>query len=406
MRDALLDRHAEYLDLDFVLAEDAVGTAKAIAKHYQAGFVVLDAERQIARVVFDQATVDFALQVGQSLEEDLRRRDFTVNAIAYNPFTEQLVDPLQGYRDLQQGQIRMISRENLEEDPLRLLRAYRQAAQLGFCVDVTTREAIHQIANALTTVAAERVQAELSYLLSTAKGTPWLKMTWQDGLLNHWLPSATQAGLDAVRQVDEAAIALSQNWPEFGAELTNWMRDQQRASGTVRSWLKVAKLTRLVNPDLAIAEQELWRLKYSRAEVHAVLTVLKALPILPPNNAEPLSIRDRYRLFKQVGSVFPALMAVAVAKTVDLEVIAPLIEHFLSPDDPVAHPKPLLSGRDLMNALKLAPGPKVGELLAAIQLAQAEGFVKTAAEAIAFAHHLLDSPPGSEKSDVTHIHES
>jgi len=62
VRDAILGRRREYLDWDFVIPEKAVETARAIAEHYQAGFVVLDKARQIARVVFPQGTVDFALQ--------------------------------------------------------------------------------------------------------------------------------------------------------------------------------------------------------------------------------------------------------------------------------------------------------------------------------------------------------
>jgi tRNA nucleotidyltransferase (CCA-adding enzyme) len=100
---------------------------------------LLDAERHIARVVFKQATVDFAQQVGPTLTADLERRDFTINAIAYNPHTEHLLDPLGGYRDLQQRCLRMVSDQNLQEDPLRLLRAYRQAAQLGFIIQPETR---------------------------------------------------------------------------------------------------------------------------------------------------------------------------------------------------------------------------------------------------------------------------
>ena len=68
VRDALLERHSDYLDLDFVMPEGAVETAATIARHYRAGFVLLDAERQIARVVFPQGTADFAQQVGDSLE--------------------------------------------------------------------------------------------------------------------------------------------------------------------------------------------------------------------------------------------------------------------------------------------------------------------------------------------------
>ena len=113
VRDALLGRRADYLDLDFVLPADTIQTARTIAQHYEAGFVVLDAKHQIARVVFSRATVDFAQQVGPTLEADLHRRDFTINAIAYHPHSEKLFDPIGGYRDLQHRQLRMISPANL-----------------------------------------------------------------------------------------------------------------------------------------------------------------------------------------------------------------------------------------------------------------------------------------------------
>ncbi|HBW90708.1 MAG TPA: [cytidine(C)-cytidine(C)-adenosine (A)]-adding enzyme, partial [Cyanobacteria bacterium UBA11149] len=82
VRDSLLSRRSDYLDLDFVLPVDAIKIARSLANRYKAGFVVLDKERQIARVVFEAATVDFAQQEGESIETDLYRRDFTINAIA------------------------------------------------------------------------------------------------------------------------------------------------------------------------------------------------------------------------------------------------------------------------------------------------------------------------------------
>jgi tRNA nucleotidyltransferase (CCA-adding enzyme) len=390
VRDALLGRHAEYLDLDFVLPGGAVETAQAIANHYKAGFVLLDAERQIARVVFDKATVDFAQQVGHSLEIDLQRRDFTVNAIAYHPHTEELLDPLQGYGDLQQRLIRMIAPENLKEDPLRLLRAYRQAAQLDFTLEPETQATIQKLAGLLEEIAAERVQAELSYLLSTPKGTPFLKMAWQDGVLQYWLPQASAVGLAQIEQIDQAAIALSKTWQSLGLELSGWVRDQQKVSGAGRSWLKVAKLTRLIaTPERA--EQELWRLKYSRAEVQAVLTVLKFLPQMPALVSPTASPRDQYFFFQNVGAIFPALAVLSVAMGVSLEAIAPLIERFLNPNDAVAHPTPPLTGRDLMTQLNLPPGPQIGQLLEALQIAQAEGKISASAEALQFAKVLIDA---------------
>jgi tRNA nucleotidyltransferase (CCA-adding enzyme) len=389
VRDALLGRHAEYLDLDFVLPAGAVSTAKAIAQHYHAGFVLLDADRQIARVVFDHATVDFAQQVGDSLEEDLWRRDFTVNAIAYNPHNDQLIDPLQGYRDLQQKTIRMIAPDNLKEDPLRLLRAYRQSAQLGFTLESKTQATIHQLADLLQDIAAERVQGELSYLINSAKGTIALTRAWQDGLFASWLPHATADSLAQVAAIDRAAIALQDSWHELS--LTGWTKDQQKSP---RSWLKIAKLACLVAPDPHLAESELWHLKYSRSEVQAVLTVMRCLPIAP--DLTNLSLRDQYLLFRGVGAAFPAWVLVSIAKGTELRAIQPLVQRFLTPSDPVAHPVPPLTGRDLMTVLQLSPGPQIGQLLEAVQLAQAEGQIHSYQEALDFAQESL------QKGDRTH----
>jgi len=390
VRDALLGRHAEYLDLDFVMPHLAVETARAIANHYRAGFVLLDAERQIARVVFEQATVDFAQQVGSSLETDLQRRDFTVNAIAYNPLTSELFDPVQGFDDLRRRVIRMVAPDNLKEDPLRLLRAYRQAAQLGFTLEPDTQDTICHLATLLQKMAAERVQSELSYLLSTAKGTPLLQAAWQDGLLQYWLPHATLDNLELLARIDWAAIALEEEWGEFRTELLGWLRDQQRISGTGRSWLKIAKLTSLLSPDPHQAEQDLWRLKYSRAEVQVVLTLLKFLPQVQKILTNDFSLRDQYYLFQGVGAAFPALIVLAMATGIPLEQIRCLIERFLNPHDPVAHPLPSITGTDLMAALQLPAGPRIGQLLQAIQLAQAEGKIVTTADALQFARALLN----------------
>ncbi|MFO7145234.1 [cytidine(C)-cytidine(C)-adenosine (A)]-adding enzyme, partial [Arthrospira sp. PCC 8006] len=189
VRDALLSRAVGDLDLDFVVLSEAVNTAKTIASHYQAGFVLLDAERQIARVVFPGVTVDFAQAEGGSLEVDLGRRDFTINTIAYHPITKTFFDPYQGQQDLKQGLMRMISRENLADDPLRLLRGYRQAAQLGFVIEPETKQTIADLASLLPRVAAERIRTELGYLLNTPLGVPKLIEAWKIGLISPWFSS-------------------------------------------------------------------------------------------------------------------------------------------------------------------------------------------------------------------------
>jgi len=382
VRDAMLGRTREYLDLDFVLPSHAVKVARKIAAHYKAGFVLLNSERQIARVVFPHATADFAQQEGDSLETDLHRRDFTVNAIAYNPHTQEIIDPLQGYADIQRRILRMVSPANLEDDPLRLLRGYRQACQLGFTIEPATQAAIRTLVSHITKVAAERVRVELSYMLLESEGTPWLRSAWEDGLLTPFFKSATKESFIQLAAVDTAASLLAEIWQQLTVELQEHVRDTLKTT-----WLGVAKLACLVNPQPEAAEIELQELTYSRAEIKAVVTALRLFPQL---KAFPMSWREQYLLFQEAGFVFPAIAVLVVAHGILVEAIAPLISRYLNPDDLVAHPIALVSGKELIIALNIPASPQIGKLLTEIAVAQIEGKISTAAEAIEFARQLTD----------------
>lgn len=386
VRNAILERQSEYLDLDFVLL-DAVKTARAIARSYQAGFVLLDAQRQIARVVFPHATVDFAQQEGDSLETDLNRRDFTINAIAYNPHNGEIIDPLQGCADLQQGLLRMIKAANLQDDPLRLLRAYRQAAQLSFAIEPDTQATIRQLAPELSKVAPERVRVELNYLLASSKGNSWISAAWEDGLLAIWFDNVKRSPSSQLTAIDTAAVALSQNFPLLGVELSQAVRNTVQTT-----WLTIAKLATLVNPDPETAEIQLTQLTYSRAEIQGVTIALRLLPQLTSNiPLLQICLREQYFLFRTAGRMFPVVAVLAVANGVAVEAILPLINRYLNPEDPVAHPTPLVTGKELMQALKIPSSPIVGKLLNDIALAKIEGKISTPTEALKFAFQLLDT---------------
>jgi len=379
VRDAILGREGEHLDLDFVLPDVAVQVARKIASHYKAGFVLLDSDRQIARVVFKQTTVDFAQQQGETLIDDLHRRDFTINAIAYNPRTQEFIDPLNGCNDLQQRIIRMVSPVNLQDDPLRLLRAYRQAAQLGFEIEAETQAAICKFVPLLSNIAAERVRVELGYLLNSSSGSKWLKTAWQDGLLLNWFPNTERSHLDKLALIDSSAFTLNQ------------LPLSQALSDTIKTtWLGIAKLACLVSNNSELAEIELQQLTYSRAEIRAVTTVLKLLPQLQATAGE-MTLKNQYLLFRQAGVVFPALAVLAAANGTPKLVLTPLIERYLNPNDPVAYPQLLVNGKDLMQALQIQPSPLVGELLNEIAIAQIEGKISLPAQAIDLAAILLKS---------------
>lgn len=382
VRDGILGRKREYLDLDFVLPGDAVGVARNVAKHHQAGFVLLDAEREIARVVFPEATADFAKQEGETLEVDLHRRDFTINAIAYNPYTQEIIDPLKGCEDIKAGILRMISPDNLRDDPLRLLRAYRQASQLGFTIEATTQATICSLAPYVSSLAAERVRVEISYMLTSPRGTPWLKKAWEDDLLLPFFKNATPEGVAKLMEVDKAASLLAQTWTELGEKFSQYVRDTLKTT-----WLGIAKLATLVSPEPEVAELELQNLTYSRAEIKAVTTALRLLKQL---KKPEMSLREQFFFFQTAADVFPTTAILFVADNNSrVGGIAPLITRYLDPDDLVSHPTQLVSGKDIILYLKIPSSPLIGELLTEIKVAQAEGKVSTIDEAIEFARQLM-----------------
>ena len=371
VRDALLQRYKTPLDLDFVLPENTIAIAKEIANFYRAGFVVLDREREIARVVFPQGTLDFARQEGDSLETDLKRRDFTINAIAYHVLSQQLIDPLGGIKDLEQKVLRMVSANNLEDDPLRLLRAYRQAAQLDLTIEENTRQAIGDRVALLSTIAAERVQAELNYIFAS-KCNKWLVAAAEDGLLKFWLPSIERHKIQQLDKV-EKAIEFCRNLGLNLAELS-----------------RLSKLATLVSTDEIKAEAELTQLKYSRNEIKAVTKTVKYLSQLQ-TMTQNMSLRQQYFWFLDVRDVFPILMVRAIAIGVSWELLKPLIERYLNPKDPVVYPQLLVTGNDLVEKLDLKPSPIIGKLLTEIQIAQIESKINTRQQALKFASSILNS---------------
>ena len=392
VRDALLGHQASYLDLDFVVDKDPVDIAKGIAQRYKAGYVLLDAGRQIARVVFKEATADFALQVGDSLEDDLHRRDFAINAIAYSPHHQTVIDPLNGCHDLQERVVRMIHAENLKDDPLRLLRAYRQASQLDFVLDDETREAIRRYAPLLKNVAAERVRVELGYLLSSQKGTIWIERLFEDGLLDHFFPHLAPRFVTSIRAMDQAVLTLSQTYPALSEALHQPLSDRaQGPEATRRTVLSTMKLLGLVADDVNQAESTLTCLKYSRNEIRLVGILIQSLQVLRQDfESIQTSKTAQYHLFKQVGRFFPALAAVAIATEFSLSQLKGLIETFLDLNSPISHPKSVVSGNELIQALKLEPGPQIGQFLKQIAIAQAEGLISNRDEAIAHIRSRLE----------------
>ncbi|OIP76995.1 MAG: [cytidine(C)-cytidine(C)-adenosine (A)]-adding enzyme [Oscillatoriales cyanobacterium CG2_30_44_21] len=379
VRDRLLHRQGKYLDLDFVLPEKAVATARAIASKYKAGFVVLDAERQIARVVFPDGTADFAQQMGNSLVADLGRRDFCMNAIAIAShqleqtapefLSEQnCIDPFGGIDDLKAQRIRMVNPENLAEDPLRILRGYRQSAQLGFEIEGLTRQVLIKLAPRLKSVAAERVRTELGYLLAVPNSSKWIMEMIGDRILESWLPSQ-HLNLPRFSKIENVMARLLIQFPHLDLFVTKNISGDRQA-------LEVIKLAALADSATTLEP-----LGLSRAEHRWLVGILRYLPqFIKLLDCE--SATAQYKFFQTTLEFFPAIAALAIAEGQPVELIYPWLQRWLDPNDAIAYPVTLVTGNDLQNELGIAPSPKIGELLETVKIAQVEGKVKTKEEAL------------------------
>ena len=144
------------------------------------------------------------------VREDLARRDFTINAMAYNE-KEGLIDPFGGQNDLQQGIVRAVGvpHQRFTEDALRILRLYRFAARYGFAIDPATEQAAEALCTHLDCVSAERIEEELSKLLAAPAPAAYL----DEKILTVILPELAPEALDAAKPAVDACPAGSENLP-------------------------------------------------------------------------------------------------------------------------------------------------------------------------------------------------
>ena len=156
------------------------------------------------------------VQFVPDVREDLARRDFTINAMAYNE-AEGLVDPFGGQKDLQNGLLRAVGepQQRFTEDALRILRLYRFAARFGFVLDAATARAARQLAPHLDCISAERIQEELAKLLAAPQPGAYL----EPAVLAVVLPELTPAALAAAKPVVDACPAGEENLPVRWAAL-------------------------------------------------------------------------------------------------------------------------------------------------------------------------------------------
>ncbi len=416
VRDWLLERETK--DIDLATDGDPLLLANDIASQLGGKIIVMNGYRVIRCLLPGRIQVDVSSLAG-SVEEDMVRRDFTANALAV-PLDDlnTLIDPLNGRKDIEDKVLRMVSEEAFLEDPLRMLRAIRLTAVLGFTLEEKTREALRKNAHLITQAPPERVKEELFLLSRVTPCYPYIRLMDETGLLMGIFPELTalkgiiqdgedvfEHSLETFKQVEAllaegfAQIELDSK-DQFLLKLAALVHDvgkfatrRAEADGTVR-FIGHDVLGETMMRELGR------RLRLSKRDVKTLRRLVRhhLRPAFLSHFGE-LSHRVVFRFFQDLKEDAMLLLLLSYAdrlatKKVSEEELAKhkqltlkLIEEARKE---TRRPRRILSGRDIVQEFGSLPGPTIGRLLRLAEEAYAEGLINSKEEAIDFVRRLLD----------------
>jgi tRNA nucleotidyltransferase (CCA-adding enzyme) len=332
VRDWLLGHPRE--DIDFATSATPETVQRLFKKTIPVGLKfgtvgVLDRRRHLHEVTTFRRDVatdgrHAVVEYGASLEEDLARRDFTINALAYHPIRHEWRDPFGGKADLDRCLVRAVGRpaDRFREDYLRILRAIRFATRFEFAIEPATWAEAKAAADGLARLSAERVRDEWFRSLETARSLRRLLELWLEvGAGRQWLP---ELRLDYPLAADPPAS-----------------RDP-------------VLLTAILSSDPAVS---LTRLKASTQEIDRARRIARG-PAAPPS-VDPIEVR---RWLSVVGPAAGDLRTVAALRSGRLPEWDPVMTGIVERGEAVARGQLAVTGDDLL-ALGIPAGPALGELL-------------------------------------------
>jgi len=439
VRDAMRGRLVHDIDVS-VERGSARSAGKAFADAAGGALVMLGQER-LARVILGDATVDFTPLRAKTLEEDLRLRDFTVNAMAVRlPWGRRadIVDPTGGAADLEARRLRVCGPRSFRDDPVRLWRAHRQAFQLGLRAHPATARLIVREARLAGKCPAERLRDELIRLFSGPGPATVLREAARSGVLEATFPDfrAMRAvrvpgggtirvldhTLEAIDHLGRSLGRLPALYPKDAAEIAAHLADEPVTGRSRKALLGLASLLhdtakpgtirRTPEGDVHFYEHEHMgarmaaatmrgRLKLSEREIDIVCRVIR-LHLRPGYLAASAGVTDKaaYRLIRDAGGELFELvlhaeadrMATHHGRTITARGQRGAILRILAFRRDLRARVPavrLVSGHDLMRELGLTPGPVIGELLRVVDEAVALGKARTREDALAAARAAL-----------------
>ncbi|HNQ21967.1 MAG TPA: CCA tRNA nucleotidyltransferase [Phycisphaerae bacterium] len=299
--------------------------------------------------------------------EDAARRDFTINGLFYDPVAERVIDHVGGTADIEAGVVRTIGvpEQRFAEDHLRMLRAVRFAATLGFAIAPTTMDAIRRHAPKLRAISVERIWQELEQILTDPSRARGWGLLIEVGLRPH----------------------LVSQWEPLTGE--DWSVPRRLAAlpdGVISGTLGLAAAVSARGPTQA--KKIARTLRLSNREIQEIVWLVASLP--QARAADTLELADLKLLRSQPGwdDLVALLAADLKAKEADAGPCRELCRRAAAIAPEAVNPPPLLSGHDLA-ALGLSEGPTVGPILGHLRRAQLNEEIRDRAEAECLARRLI-----------------
>ena len=428
VRDYYMDLESTDRDI-IVMDEDAKSFALKLADLFEASYVPLDEENKIYRLVLPDKInyIDVTNPVGDSIEKDLMRRDLTINSIAVNIRSGEIIDISGGVTDIKNRCLNYVNEHNFVDDPLRLLRVYRFQALYGFELAPETINAVCKYSSLIQEPAVERINYELMKLFSgkyAHKALENMNKTW---ILEEIFPFVAELkqvppnahhhldlfhhSIETVKQIQILYENNSEPVKEhleridFGGfprlahlKLAGFMHD----IGKFSTWTIEEGKHRFIKHDdvgAKLAIDYLKKLHFSNKQIQYISSMIK-YHIYPSHVMTSPQITEkimmRYVRKMDVNSIDNIILAQADRLSArgpeitddiverNINSLNMLIKFYLETRETLKPLPKLLSGDDVMKILDIKPSRKLGEIMSALHEAQISGDVMTKEQAVEF----------------------
>ena len=329
IRDLILGRLNSVIDVDILVPKNAINVGKKIADKFEGKFIILDEARDVVRIIFKHISIDIASQISPSIDIDLLSRDFSINAIAFSFEEKLLIDPSNGIKDLQLAFLRTNSKQNLLDDPLRILRCFRFISELDFNVDLDLIDFIKTYKNQLRLVANERINYEIQRIIRGKKASQAIILINKFKIFDYI-------------QSDKNLIFLDLEKINF-EELNKFEK---------KKFLPLFYLVQILD------EFSLKNLKFSKSEISKIRLLRKWNLLLKMQTIYEFNERERFDLHKELETILPSFI-LFLPESFYINWLA----RWRDKDDKLFHPSNLIKGNVLKKYLKIQDGPILGKVI-------------------------------------------